>query len=187
MFNLFFIAAIAATATAAPAPRNSSELAVSLSNLRETCVVLAKDLRGKEETESYKRRLDRDLASQRVRNDVQLYSIGHGRSQTSQYMLDRMKSQADDERLISDKAIETSNARDQEVEACRTGALAKGKDAFAGFKKAKRPRADADAATDIMASWMVNVETISLSSPVGTDASEADWKKARSRAELQEL
>jgi len=121
---------------------------------------------------------------QQLRNDVELYGIGHGRQNTRQYMLDSMERQARLDSEAVDQGIVVSKQRDAEVATCISEAVPKGKAAYAAFKKGKRAAADLALASNLMTSWLVNIETISPGEPEGTDDSNEAWKRAKAEIEL---
>lgn len=121
---------------------------------------------------------------QRLRNDVELYGIGHGRENTRRYMLDSMERQAKLDSEAVDRGILASKERDAEVAGCVADVVPKGKAAYLTFKKGKRAPADLNLANDLMTSWLVNVETISVNQPEGTDESKEAWKRAKAAVEL---
>lgn len=166
---------------------STAALAKDLDTLREQCVSLARTHGSSERTEEFKRRLDSQESLQRAQNEINLYSIGHGRSQTNRHMLDVMERRAQAEMLESENAAATNRTRDSEVSSCITDVVAKGKATYGVFKKAKRSAAEADSAASLMASWVVNVETVTLRLPEGTDESNEAWKMGKARADLSAL
>lgn len=156
----------------------------NLDALRGECVKMAFDLSGavslaqtKAESESYLRRL-------KSRQDVEVYAIGHGSRNTSNYQLQRMKEDGEaderDRQLISQQRDEGVAA----VASCTQVAIEKGKAIFSDIKRNKKVR---NAATDLMTPWLVNTQSISFFAPDGSRESRNDWEKAKAAAELAGL
>lgn len=186
--NKWMILAFAVIGTAsADVPKNANALATQAGALRDACTSLAAKHSSSESTEQFRRRLDGQEAEQRMRNEVSLYAIGHGRNQANQYALDLMRQNLEADKAGSDAAMQVSRERSDEVASCVTNALASGKDVYAAFKKSKRPKAEADEANALMTSWVVNVESISLRDPEGTEETKNAWQRAKSQVELNAL
>ncbi|WP_372174362.1 hypothetical protein [Xanthomonas axonopodis] len=183
---IFLALAFSSTSQAQDASALNS-LTTKIIDLRSQCETIASDHRKNNALEEQKRRLDSRLGEQQLRNDVQLYSIGHGRQQTNTYMLDLLTSKAKAESEEAAKAIEVSRQRDSEVASCVSDSTSKGKAAFAEFKKSKRSSSDITAASELMTSWLVNVESITTQYPEGTVESFEAWKRARAGVELNSL
>jgi hypothetical protein len=159
------------------------ELAKTLDGIGSKCHDMASEFRSAESSEDLKRDLDQRLEDQRLRNEVQLYSVGHGRQQTSRYMLELMQLQAQSR---ADAAAELSKVRAKRVEdvaACIVDAVSKGKSAYA----ARPQKARTPSATDLMSAWVVNIESVTIAEPYGSDASWQAWQREKSKAELDAL
>lgn len=158
-------------------------LAKTLDGIGSRCQDMASEFRSAESTEDLKRDLDQRLEDQRLRNEVQLYSIGHGRQQTSRYMVELMQLQAQSR---SEAAAERSKVRAKRVEdvaACIVDAVSKGKSAYA----ARPQKARTPSATDLMSAWVVNIESVTIAEPYGSDESRQAWQREKSKAELDAL
>jgi len=177
-----------AAVAAAPAPAQNVSNLVSLASVvndtRTVCSTLAATHRSSELQDIQKMTLDSQAARQRIRNDVDLYSIGHGRESTDRYRLDLMKSQSKIDGEAIERGMLKNKERNAEVAACVSDAVPKGKAAYSAFKKGKRTPTDLNLANEMMTSWLVNVETISLDKPEGTSDSNESWKRAKAAVEL---
>ena len=163
---------------------NIASFANSLEEIRGECSQAASKLSGDFGTAELKQRLDSDLRRMKSRQDVQIYAIGNGRQQTTNYQLDRMK--ADSEADANDRQ-QLAKQRDEgsaTVDACVETALEKGKTLYTTVKRDKKMR---EPATQLMTAWLVNTQSISFYSPSGSPQSNNDWKKAKASAELSGL
>lgn len=184
MNRWILLAAIVSAPATAQSPSNLPSLLSVVNDARGACSTIAANHQSSERLDALKRRLEAQEAMQRLRNDVELYGIGHGRENTRRYMLDSMERQAKLDSEAVDRGILASKERDAEVAACVADAVPKGKAAYSTFKKGKRAPADLNLANDLMTSWLVNVETISVNQPEGTDESKEAWKRAKAAVEL---
>lgn len=184
MNRWILLAAMVSAPAAAQTPGSLSSLSSVVNDARSTCSAMASSHHDNERLDALKRRLEAEEAMQRLRNDVDLYGIGHGRENTRRYMLDAMERQAKLDSEAIDRGILTTKERDAEVVACVADAVPKGKSAYSAFKKAKRAPADLNLANDLMTSWLVNIETISVNQPEGTSDSVEAWKRAKAAVEL---
>lgn len=184
MNRWILLAAVVSAPAAAQNPGGLTSLSAVVNDARSACSTMAASHQDKERLDALNRRLEAQEAMQRLRNDVELYGIGHGRENTRRYMLDSMERQAKLESEAADRGILVTKERDAEVAACVADAVPKGKAAYSAFKKGKRGPADLNLANDLMTSWLVNVETISLNQPEGTGDSNEAWKRAKAAVEL---
>lgn len=163
---------------------NISSFANSLEEIRGECSQMASKLSGEASTAELKQRLDSDLRRMKSRQEAQLYAIGHGRQQTAEFQLERMKADSDTD---ANERQQLSTQRDDgssTVNACVEKALEKGKSLYSGVKRNKKMQ---ESATQLMTAWLVNTQSISFYSPSGSPESNSDWKKARAGAELSGL
>jgi hypothetical protein len=158
-------------------------LAESLEGIGKKCHDLASEYGSANKSELFKAELDEKLESQRMRNDVDVYSVGHGRQQTTQYMLSRMQQQAEAAANASSQRAAVFEQRAKEVESCTVSAAAEGKALYAS-----RPaKAKTASASDLMSAWLVNIESVTSQWPDGRDESRQVWEREKSRAELDSL
>ena len=163
---------------------NVASFANSLEEIRGECSQMASKLSGESSTAELKQRLESDLRRMKSRQDVQLYAIGHGRQQTTNYQLEVMKA---DSEADADERQQISKQRDEGlsvVNACVEKALDKGKALYSGVKRNKKMQ---ESVTQLMTAWLVNTQSISFYSPSGSQESNSDWKKAKAGAELSGL
>lgn len=184
MNRWILLAAIVSAPAAAQNPGNLTSLSSVVDDARSACSTMAASHQSSERLDALNRRLEAQEAMQRLRNEVELYGMGHGRENTRRYMLDSMERQAKLDSEADDRGILTSKERDAEVAACVADAVPKGKAAYSVFKKGKRTQADLNLSNDLMTSWLVNVETISVNQPEGTSDSNEAWKRAKAAVEL---
>ncbi|WMJ68816.1 hypothetical protein [Stenotrophomonas sp. 24(2023)] len=184
MSKWILLAVVAAAPASAQSVGNVASLASVVNDTRAACSTLAATHRSSEQRDIQQLSLDSQAARQKIRNDVELYSIGHGRASTDRYMLDLMKNQSKLDKEANERGILINKERNAEVAACVSDAVPKGKAAYAAFKKGKRTPADLNLASDLMTSWLVNVETISVNQPEGTSDSNESWRRAKAAVEL---
>lgn len=190
IFTLTFLAFVAqhAVADAPPAaPKSVSELSTSLSRLSDECSAKAADFASTDHTAIYQSDLDRQLAAQQIRSDTQVYGVGHGNRETAEYMMDRMKTQADNDAEASKQLADKMEDETKQVMACITSAEDNGKALYSGFKKTRRKDQKMDQANSLMTAWLVSLKTISKQTPKGSDEASTAWQKARANAELDAL
>lgn len=184
------IASLAVTAILVAAPaiaqnkNNAMQLANELEKISDVCSSKASAFYHEESLAETKLRLDSDLERMQIRQDAEVYGVGHGRQQTQNYYLERLGQKQASDREKSAQLAEGRRQSQEEVAACVTDALDKGKSLYSSFKKNKKT---AELANQVMTSWLVNTQTIGKGSPRGTRESEADWKKAKASAELDSL
>ena len=184
MSKWILLAAVAAAPAQAQNVNNLASLASFVNDTRTACSALASTHRSSELQYIQKMTLDSQAARQKIRNDVELYSIGHGSVSTDRYRLDLMKAQSEIDREAIERGMLNNKERTAEVATCVTDAVPKGKAAYTACKKGKRPPADLNLANDMMTSWLVNIETISLDKPEGASESNESWKRAKAAVEL---
>lgn len=175
---------LAAKLASAQGVVNVASFANSLEEIRGECSQMASKLSGEASTAELKQRLDSDLRRMKSRQEVQLHAIGHGRQQTAEFQLERMKADSDTD---ANERQQLSTQRDEGssvVNACVEKALEKGKRLYSGIKRNKKMQ---ESATQLMTAWLVNTQSISFYSPSGSQESNSDWKKARAGAELSSL
>ncbi len=175
---------LAVTLASAQGVVNVAGFANSLEEIRGECTQIASKLSGEASNAELKQRLDSDLRRMKSRQDVQVYAVGHGRQQTTNYQLEVMK--ADSEADAAERQ-QISNQRDEGlsvVNACVEKALEKGKALYSGVKRNKKMQ---EPATQLMTAWLVNTQSISFYAPSGSQDSISDWKKAKAGAELSGL
>lgn len=156
----------------------------NLEEIRGECSTMASELSAdaaladtKNSSESYLRRL-------KTRQDVELYAIGHGRRQTVDYQLERMRADSEADANERQQIVAKRDEGSAAVRACIEKAVEKGKTLYSGVKRNKQIE---ESATQLMTSWLVNTRSVSFYSPSGSQDSNNDWKKAKAAAELSGL
>lgn len=185
VFAAFAIAPLAIAS--AGAPKNNSELAASLSGISGECNAKALDFSIIESKDRNQRELDRLLNKQKIQNDVQLYAIGHGHQQTEEHMIDLMQQQAQQD--ISEARQDAARYADESTQiiACVQSAENAGKETYAAFKKAHRKKEMSDEASSLMTAWLVNLKTVSVAFPNGSNDTRTPWQDAKTHAEIGAL
>lgn len=190
IFVLTFLAFVAqhAVADAPPAaPKSMSELSTSLSRLSDECSAKAADFAFTDHKAIYQSELDRQSAALQIRTDTQVYSVGHGNRETTEYMMDRMKTQVDNDAEASKRLAVKMEDETNQVAACITSAEDNGKALYSSFKKTRRKNQKMDEANSLMTAWLVNLRTISEKTPKGSDEASTAWQTAKANAELNAL
>ncbi|RWU12450.1 hypothetical protein [Xanthomonas phaseoli] len=189
--NIGLVAALVVGSAAASAHgqvvSNAAKLAVELEAERTTCSAMASELSGAASTASLKDRLASEEERTRIEMDTRIYAVSHGRRESTQYMLDRMSQLASTDSANAQARVEKGEQDRAAVAACVSQALEHGKGQYANFKKGKRTKKDADEGSAVMTAWMVNVQSIEMRAPQGTEESKAEWDKAKAHAELESM
>ena len=148
---------------------------------------MAAELRSADETAAFKRGLERQAASQRIRNDTDLYRLRHGNSQSSSYMLEQMKAQNEREAESAKQMFDKMEEGTKQVGACIKTAEENGKSLYSAYKNSGLRNLKIDDATSLMTAWLANIRSVSKQTPNGTDETKAAWQTAKARAELSGL
>ena len=168
-------------------PKSVSELSASLSSLSEACSAKAADFASSDHRAISQSAADRQLAALQIRSDTQVYGVGHGNRETTEYMMDRMKTQADTDAEASKQLAGKMGDETNQVTACIASAEDSGKALYLGFKKARGKNQKMDEANSLMTAWLVNLKTISKQTPKGSDEASTAWQRAKAKAELDAL
>lgn len=177
-----------AAAGASPTPPKSlSELSASLNSLSDECSAKAADFASADQRAISQSAADRQLAALQIRADTQVYGVSHGHRETTEYMLDRMKAQADNDAEASKQLGDKIEDEAKQVTACITSAEEHGKALYSDFKSSRRKNQKMDDANSLMTAWLVNLKTISKRTPKGSDEASTAWQSAKARAELDGL
>lgn len=184
---LAFVAQQAVADARPAAPKSVSELSASLSSLSEACSAKAAEFGAADHMAIFQSGLDRKLADQKIRNDTELYGIGHGSRNTSMHMLELMKEQADKDSELSKQLADKMEDETNQVTACITSAEDNGKALYSGFKSSRRKNQKMAEANSLMTAWLVNLKTISKETPKGSDEADTAWQSAKAHAELESL
>jgi hypothetical protein len=184
---LAFVAQQAVADAPPAAPKSVSELSASLSSLSEACSATAADFASADHEAIFKSGEDRQLAALQIRTDTQVYGVSHGNRETTEYMVDRMKAQADSDAEASKQLAAKMEDEANQVTACITSAEDHGKALYSGFKTSRRKNQKMDEANSLMTAWLVNLKTISKQTPKGSDEARTAWQGAKAHAELDGL
>jgi len=166
----------------APPPNNLSDLAQTLSDMRDNCSKLSHDAHSSFSAANYQASLDSDLAQAKARNDVELYGMSHGHQEATRYMLDRLQEDAQND-VAKRKEIGDKLASDgEQVRSCVKDAEQQGKALYSTFKSHHKRLAAA--AESLVTAWYTNLDEIDVDHPDGSDETHAAWKTAQTHAEL---
>lgn len=163
------------------------ELSVALSQKRDACAQLAQDASNKADAAFLQVDLDRDTAHRQVEMDTDVYSVGHGRSQTTEFMLQKMREAAAASAEQSQRVADQVSIDRRAVEQCVSDALAAGKAEFSTFKANKKHKQNLPEAESLMTAWIANSSEISIGKPQGSPETLASWKSAKAHAEVSSL
>lgn len=186
-----FVVALAAlalgTLASAQSPASVQDLADALTSSRDACVQQASQAASTASTANFKAGLDLQNAQLQAEMDARVYGVGHGRRETSEYLLDRMQqanaASAAETQRIADQLKTDSHA----VLVCVDAAKAHGKNLYSAFKAEKRHHRDMPEAEALMTAWLTNMAEVTSDQPQGGDASLAAWKTAKAHAEVAGL
>lgn len=165
----------------------AGKLATKLDEIREPCSTDASKRANENSIAAYKEKLAAGTARLDIEMDAKVYAVGHGSRETTQYMLERYRQNAEDDKAKAEARAEKSRQDAKAVALCIAEAEASGKSIYVGFKGGKRTKAMLDEANSVMTTWLVNIRTITLDAPKGSDQSKSDWEKAKTQAELGSL
>lgn len=175
------------TLAGAQSPASVQDLADALTSSRDACVQQASQAASTASTANFKAGLDLQNAQLQAEMDARVYGVGHGRRETSEYLLDRMQqanaASAAETQRIADQLKTDSHA----VLLCVDAAKAHGKSLYSAFKADKRHHRDMPEAEALMTAWLTNMAEVTSGQPQGGDASLAAWKTAKAHAEVAGL
>jgi hypothetical protein len=184
---LSFVAQQAVADTPPATPKSLFDLSTSLSSLSDACSAMASEFNSADHTAIFQSDLDRQLADQKIRNETDLYRMGHGGQETSAHMLDLMQQQADRDAEASKQLSSKMADETNQITACTSTAEEKGKALFSAFKASRKKNQKMDEANSLMTAWLVEVKAITKATPKGSDEANAAWQSAKAHAELESL
>lgn len=177
-------AAIAGHAVAAPST-SLGDLVQLLSDQRDQCAEMALKAHKAYDSATFDAGLQADRDRQKAQLDAQVYGVGHGNRETTQYYAARLQENGAAQAARYAEISKKLDADREEVKACVQDALTQGKAGYATFKsdpKHKKLLGESDA---VMTAWIVNVGEIATSQPQGTESTKTAWATAKAHAELQ--
>ncbi|MGN6234979.1 hypothetical protein [Dyella sp.] len=181
------VAFFAAPSIASEHSAGLAELSVALSAKRDACAQMAQTASNKADAAFLQVDLDRDTARRQVEMDTDVYRVGHGNSQTTDYMLQRMREAADASAQQTERVAAQVAADRKAVKQCVADALLAGKGQFSAFKADKKHKSQLAAAETLMAAWLANSGEITIGKPQGSPETLAAWKAAVARVEVSSL
>lgn len=184
---MFFVAQQAVADTLPAAPKSVSELSTSLSSLSDACSAKAAEFGSADHLAIFQSGLDQQLADQKIRNDTELYGVGHGRQATTEHMLELMKEQADKDVEAGKQLTDKMEDETHQVTVCTTSAEDNGKALYSAFKASRKKNQKMDEANTLMTAWLVEIKSITKQTPKGSDEASAAWQTAKAHAELEAL
>ena len=188
LLALFLLSAHCVNASEpAKSPRTVSELSNSLESVSSSCSSMAAAFKSEDSLASYQSDSDRRLSNLKIRLDTDVYRVGHGSAQTTMYMAQRMKEQAEKEAEASNQLAARMADHSNQVSACISTAEDHGKSFYSAFKKSNAKNKQIDQATALMTVWLVNLKSISTQEPKGSKEADAAWQNAKTRAELDSI
>lgn len=177
-------AAIAGHAAAAPST-SLSDLVSSLSSKRDGRSAKASDAHKAYDNAVFAEGLRGDTDRTQAQMDAQVYGVGHGSRETTQYLTARLQENAAAQVARYKEMSNKLDADRQDVKACVQDALTHGKDDYASFKSDPRHKKLIGEAELVMTAWIVNMGEIDTPLPEGTEATKSAWASAKAHAELQ--
>lgn len=174
-------------AAAASPPSTVQDLATALAAPRDACAQQAQRAASAASTANYKAGLDLQNAQLQAELDARVYSVGHGRRETRDFLLERTRQTNADSIAATQRIADKLQADSQAVLACVADAKVQGKNLYSAFKADKRHHRDMREAEALMTAWLTNVGEISTNQPQGGDESLASWKKAKAHTEVAGL
>lgn len=183
---VMLLVSISTIAMAAP-PASVQDLASALAAPRDACAQQAQRAASDANTANYKAGLDLQNAQLQAELDARVYSVGHGRTETRDFLLERTRQTNADSIATTQRIADKLHADSQAVLACVADAKAQGKNLYSTFKADRRHRRDMPEAEALMTAWLTNVAEISTDQPQGSDESLAGWKKAKAHTEVAGL
>jgi len=172
-------------AAAAAQAVSFSDLVSTLSTKRDACAEIAQKAQSDFSTAAFNDSLTAQTDAQKSRIDAQVYAVGHGNRETTQFLIARMQqdatTQADRAKANSDRLAAARTA----VQQCVSDAEAAGKAAFASFKADQKHKSAVSEAEQATTAWLVNLQEITTDHPQGGDTSKENWAAAKARASLQ--
>lgn len=183
LMALCIIGAVAYTLPAS-AKETLGTFATNLASLRDDCAKQAQSARDTNTKAEFEAQLDSQKEQYQAKLDAQVYAVGHGGRETTQYYLDRSmaasRRDAAKSKAISDQLM----AGEQAVKQCVADAEQKGKNAYAYYKDNRADRKQDKNAESLIVAWMSNLEEISVDTPQGSDATKTAWNTERIKAQL---
>lgn len=163
-----------------------SDLASLLSAKRDNCADMAQKAQSAFSTTAFQDSLTAQTEATRAQSDAQVYGVGHGGRETTQFLLARMQQSAADQAARAKANSDKLATSKQDVQQCVSDAEATGKSAFSDFKAAHvKHKPDVAEAESLTTAWLVNLDEISTEHPQGGDISKAAWASAKAHASLQ--
>ncbi len=181
MFSTLAIAPVGAT------PKNISELATTLGEASDPCSSKAKEFNHAEEMARFKNESDKLSNEQEMQTNVELDRIRQGNSHADTYKVELLQQQLQRDGDIAIQDATRIVAEASQIDACLQSAEIAGKEAYSGYKKTHPKKNAIDEAALLMAAWLVNLKTVSVSFPQGTDVTRTSWESAKARAEIDAL
>lgn len=171
----------------AATPDSLSGLSEQLTAYRDACSKQAASANAEYSSAQYKASLDMDVAATQAKMDARVYAVGHGRRETRDFMLARLQQDQAAQEQQSNRIADKMKADSDSVKACVANAAQEGKAVYSDFRNSHR-KADARAAAEtLMTAWLTNLEEISFSAPNGSAATNAQWKTAKTHAEITDI
>lgn len=181
---VFALAALCCQPLYAAAPDDLSGLASQLAGYRDACATQAATANIDYSTAQYQASLDMGVAATQARMDAKVYRVGHGSKETRDFQLARLHGDTSAQGQKLQQIEAKKDADSKQIVACVAGAEQRGKAAYADFiasHHGKRAKGDAAA---LMTAWLTNMEEITFDTPHGSAATDAQWKTAKSHAEI---
>jgi len=161
-----------------------STFATNLALLRNDCAKQAQAIRDANQQATFKEQLDLESDQQKARLDAQVYAVGHGSRETTQYYLDRSMAASKKDAARSEAISNQFKAGIQATKQCVIDAKQKGKNAYAYYKDNRENRKQDGEAQSLIVAWMANLEEISVDNPQGTESTKTAWNTERIKAQL---
>jgi hypothetical protein len=168
-------------------PKNASELSKALTGLSDACTTKATEFASADQVAIFQQSEDRKTAQLQIEMDTRVYGVGHGRSETSQHMIDLMQAQSQQEsQAATDFGVKASD-EDKQVSACTDSAEESGKALYSAFKSSRKKKDKMDEANAVMTAWLVEIKSITKGTPKGSAEASAAWQSSKAHAELEAL
>jgi hypothetical protein len=181
------VASLLAVGAANGAQRTAADLAATLQQQREVCASLAKEAYQTFDLAQFQARLDGDNARLKAEMDARVYGVGHGRQQTADYYLSRLKSVSEEQAEKAKATSDAFTAAGLQVDQCVADAKKSGKASYTAFKKTQVSARVRKEAESLMSAWLTNISEVTSSKPNGEDESFNAWKAAKAHAEVSSL
>lgn len=187
IFSVCIVLAVVGPARPSDSVTTVQDLSVALGQKRDACANLAQEASNKADAAFLQVDLDRDTARRQVEMDANVYGIGHGRSQTTEFMIQKMREAAAASEEQTKRVSDQVTSYRHEVEQCVSDALVAGKALFSTFKLDKKHKKSLPEAETLMTAWIANSSEISIGKPQGSPETLAVWKSAKAHAEVSSL